>query len=57
MLSLEQHKNIIADKGFSVIGNVFSTEEIENICEIICSIDPSKETLENQKIFLRSDSF
>ena len=31
MLNLQQHKNTIADKGFSVISNVFSTEEIEKI--------------------------
>ena len=28
MLNLQQHKNTIADKGFSVISNVFSHEEI-----------------------------
>lgn len=44
MLNLQQHKNIIADKGFSVISNVFSEEEIEKIAEVIQSIDTSKET-------------
>ncbi len=44
MLKLQQHKNIIADKGFSVISNVFSTEEIEKIIEVIQNIDTSKDT-------------
>jgi len=43
-LNLQQHKNAIADKGFSVISNVFSTEEIEKISEVIQNIDTSKET-------------
>lgn len=44
MLNLQHHKNQIADKGFSVIDNVFSTEEIESISEIIQNIDTAKET-------------
>jgi len=44
MLNLQQHKNTIADKGFSVISNVFSTEEIDKISEVIQNIDTSKET-------------
>lgn len=44
MLNLQQHKNTIADKGFSVISNVFSTEEIEKISEVIQNIDTSKDT-------------
>ncbi|AYM99916.1 phytanoyl-CoA dioxygenase family protein [Chryseobacterium sp. 3008163] len=44
MLNLQQHKNTIADKGFSVISNIFSTEEIEKISEVIQNIDTSKET-------------
>lgn len=43
-MNLQQHKNTIADKGFSVISNVFSTEEIEKISEVIKNIDTSKET-------------
>ena len=43
-MNLQQHKNAIADKGFSVISNVFSTEEIEKISEVIQNIDTSKET-------------
>jgi ectoine hydroxylase-related dioxygenase (phytanoyl-CoA dioxygenase family) len=43
-MNLQYHKNSIADKGFSVINNVFSTEEIEKISEIIQNIDTSKET-------------
>ncbi|MDF2553403.1 MAG: phytanoyl-CoA dioxygenase [Chryseobacterium sp.] len=44
MLNLPQHKNTIADKGFSVISNVFSEEEIEKIIEVIQNIDTSKDT-------------
>ncbi|WP_317041554.1 hypothetical protein [Chryseobacterium sp. Leaf201] len=43
-MNLEQHKEIIADKGYSVISNVFSGEEIEKISEVIRNTDPSKET-------------
>lgn len=43
-MNLQQHKNAIAGKGFSVISNVFSTEEIEKISEVIQNIDTSKET-------------
>ncbi|MDF2932363.1 MAG: phytanoyl-CoA dioxygenase [Chryseobacterium sp.] len=43
-MNLQQHKNTIADKGFSVISNVFSTEEIESISKVIQNIDTSKET-------------
>ncbi|MCX8523605.1 phytanoyl-CoA dioxygenase family protein [Chryseobacterium formosus] len=44
MLNLQQHKNTIADNGFSVISNVFSEEEIEKIAKVIQSIDTSKDT-------------
>ncbi|MBW8523223.1 phytanoyl-CoA dioxygenase family protein [Chryseobacterium chendengshani] len=43
-MNLQQHKNKIADKGFSVISNVFSEEEIEKISTVIQNIDTSKET-------------
>lgn len=43
-MNLEQHKNIIQENGFSVINNIFSTEEIEKISEVIQNIDTSKET-------------
>lgn len=43
-MNLQNHKNQIADKGFSVISNVFSTEEIEKISQVIQNIDTSKET-------------
>lgn len=43
-MNLQQHKNTIADKGFSVISNIFSTEEIEKISKVIQNIDTSKET-------------
>ncbi|MCU7618637.1 phytanoyl-CoA dioxygenase family protein [Chryseobacterium sp. PBS4-4] len=44
MLNLQQYKTTIADKGFSVISNVFSTEEIEKISEVIQNVDTSKDT-------------
>lgn len=44
MRKIVEHKNIIADKGFSVISNVFSTEEIRKISDVIQNIDTSKET-------------
>jgi len=43
-MNLEQHKEMIADKGYSVISNVFSGEEIEKISEVIRNTDPSKDT-------------
>lgn len=43
-MNLQNHKNQIADKGFSVISDVFSTEEIEKISQVIQNIDTSKET-------------
>lgn len=43
-MNLQNHKNTIADRGFSVISSVFSTEEIERISEVIQNIDTSKET-------------
>ncbi len=43
-MNLQQHKNAIADNGFSVISNVYSTEEIERISEVIQNIDTSKDT-------------
>nr|WP_314499657.1 hypothetical protein [uncultured Chryseobacterium sp.] len=44
MLNVQQHKDQIADKGFSVISNVFSSGEIERISEVIQNMDTSKET-------------
>ena len=43
-MNLKQHQNTIADKGFSVIGNVFSDQEIEKISSVIQNMDTSKET-------------
>ncbi|KUJ58312.1 hypothetical protein AR686_00455 [Chryseobacterium aquaticum subsp. greenlandense] len=43
-MNLQQHKNQITDCGFSVISNVYSTEEIERISEFIQNIDTSKDT-------------
>lgn len=43
-MNLQQYKQDIADKGFSVISNIFSEEEIERISDVIDRIDTSKET-------------
>ena len=43
-MNLQHHQNTIADKGFSVIGNVFSDQEIEKIISVIQNMDTSKET-------------
>jgi len=43
-MNLQQHKNQIADNGFSVISNVYYMEEIERISEVIQNIDTSKDT-------------
>lgn len=43
-MNLQHYKQDIADKGFSVISNIFSDEEIEHISNIINDIDTSKET-------------
>jgi len=44
MKELQQHKTEISEKGFTNINNVFSEEEINQIINIIDSIDTSKET-------------
>ncbi len=44
LLNLQQHKEVIADRGYSVISNVFSNEEIEKISMVIRNTDSSKET-------------
>ena len=41
---LNQHKNRIAEKGFTVLDNIYSHSEIEKISETIQNIDTSKET-------------
>ena len=41
---LEQHKTEISIKGYTIINDVFSDEEINQIIEVIESIDTSKET-------------
>lgn len=43
-MNLQHHKNLITEKGFTVINNIFSDEEIEKISEVIQNIDTSKET-------------
>lgn len=43
-MNLQQHKNQIANNGFSVISNVYYMEEIERISEVIQNIDTSKDT-------------
>lgn len=41
---LEHHKTEISEKGFTIINDVFSEEEISQIINVIESIDTSKET-------------
>lgn len=44
MENLQNHKTEISEKGFTNINNIFSEEEINQIINIIDSIDTSKET-------------
>ncbi|SDH68898.1 hypothetical protein SAMN05421846_101566 [Chryseobacterium taeanense] len=43
-MNLQNHKDSIQEKGFTIINNIFSDEEIEKISEVIQNIDTSKET-------------
>ncbi|MDF2831507.1 MAG: phytanoyl-CoA dioxygenase [Chryseobacterium indoltheticum] len=43
-MNLQNHKNLIQENGFTVINNIFSEEEIEEISKVIKNIDTSKET-------------
>lgn len=43
-MNLKNHKNVIQENGFTVIGNIFSDDEIQRISEAIQNIDTSKET-------------
>ena len=44
MENLQNHKTEIFDKGFTIINDVYSEEEINQIISVIDSIDTSKET-------------
>jgi len=44
MKDLQNQKNEISDKGFTIINQVFSEKEINQIIDVIDSIDTSKET-------------
>ena len=44
MENLQNHKTEISQKGFTIINDVFSEEEINQIINVIDSIDTSKET-------------
>ncbi len=44
MQELQNHKTEISEKGFTIINDVFSEEEINQIINVIESIDTSKET-------------
>lgn len=48
-MDLQTTKNTIADKGYAIISNVFSPEEVEQISQIICNIDSSNETFRKSK--------
>ncbi|TDX86304.1 phytanoyl-CoA dioxygenase family protein [Epilithonimonas xixisoli] len=41
---IENHKTEISEKGFTIINDIFSEEEINQIINVIDSIDTSKET-------------
>jgi len=43
-MNLQNHKNLIQENGFTVINNIFSDTEIEEISKVIQNIDTSKET-------------
>lgn len=43
-MELLQHKNEIAEQGFSIIENVYSDEDIDKILEIVNAVDTIKET-------------
>lgn len=43
-MNLQNHQNIILENGSTVINNIFSDEEIQQIGEVIQHIDTSKET-------------
>ncbi len=43
-MNLQNHKDSIQEKGFTIINSIFSEEEIEKIIEVIQNIDTSKET-------------
>jgi len=44
MQNLQNHRTEISNKGFTIINDVFSDEEINQIINVIDSIDTSKET-------------
>lgn len=44
MQELQNHKTEISDKGFTIINEVFSEKEINQIIDVIGSIETSKET-------------
>lgn len=44
MQNLQNHKTAISDKGFTIINDIFSEKEINQIIDVINSIDTSKET-------------
>jgi len=43
-MNLEINKNEVSEKGFTIIKNIFSEEEIKEISQVIQNIDTSKET-------------
>lgn len=43
-MNIENKKTEILENGFCMINNVFSDEEIEDICSVIQNIDTSKDT-------------
>ncbi|WP_294286830.1 phytanoyl-CoA dioxygenase family protein [uncultured Chryseobacterium sp.] len=51
-MNFQNHKNLIKENGFTVIDNIFSDEEIQQIGTVIQNIDTSKETFrKSQDLF------
>ncbi|WP_407404312.1 phytanoyl-CoA dioxygenase family protein [Chryseobacterium sp.] len=48
-MNYHKHHKTIADKGYTIISNVFSKEEVDHLIAIISSIDTSKETFRKSK--------
>jgi ectoine hydroxylase-related dioxygenase (phytanoyl-CoA dioxygenase family) len=42
--TFQKHKNLLSENGFTIIGDIYSTEEIEQILNIINQADSSKQT-------------
>ncbi|MBQ0151529.1 MAG: phytanoyl-CoA dioxygenase family protein [Chryseobacterium sp.] len=48
-MNYHEHHKTIADKGYTIISNVFSKEEVDHLIAIISSINTSRETFRKSK--------